>query len=68
MYQDKIDSVVDLIKFIKKEKNLWNLNLEYKWWYDKKKNMPYILFKEWNFFKSYHIKEKYVKQIKAIVK
>ena len=29
--------------------------------------MPYILFKEWNFFKSYHIKEKYVKQIKAIV-
>ncbi len=42
-------------------------NLEYKWWYDKKKNMPYILFKEWNFFKSYHIKEKYVKQIKAIV-
>lgn len=71
MYQDKVDSVIDLIKFVRKEKNLWK-DIDYIWGYDNIKKMPFILFKEWKwknkFIKSYHMKEKEIKQIKAIVK
>lgn len=66
LYQIKYETIENLILKIKK----WELNWSFKWWIDIKNwlKIPTINIIFWNVKKSYHLKEKIVKEIKKKIK